>query len=253
MIKVRNVIIGQGIPKIIVPLIGSIDSELLKEVHYVKGLKPDIIEWRVDIYDEVENLHAVQVMLSNLREILVDTPILFTFRSFSEGGKREASVEFYQKLLKMAVQSKLIDLVDIELFQGDNLVNELVCIAKENGIYIVMSNHDFQKTPEKDEIISRLRKMQELGADIPKIAVMPNNSQNVITLIDATNTMKEKYSDRPFITVSMGEKGVVSRLTGEVFGSAATFGSGKEGSAPGQMDVMELRGILDVIHKNIGE
>ncbi|WP_036688479.1 type I 3-dehydroquinate dehydratase [Paucisalibacillus globulus] len=253
MIKVRNVSIGQGIPKIIVPLIGSTDSELVKEVHHVMGLKPDIVEWRVDTYAEVGNLDAVQGMLSNLRDILVDKPILFTFRSFNEGGKREASVEFYQKLIKMAIQSKLIDLVDMELFLGDDLVTDLVCMAKENGIYIVMSNHDFHKTPKKEEIISRLRKMQELGADIPKIAVMPNNTQDVITLLDASNTMKEKYSDRPFITVSMGEKGVVSRLTGEVFGSAATFGSGRESSAPGQIDVMELSGILNVIHKNLEE
>ncbi len=44
----------------------------------------------------------------------------------------------------------------------------LVSLAEENDVYVVMSNHDFEKTPEKDEILSRLRKMQDLGAHIPK-------------------------------------------------------------------------------------
>ncbi|WP_042142845.1 type I 3-dehydroquinate dehydratase [Paucisalibacillus sp. EB02] len=251
MLKVRNITLGSGIPKIIVPLVGCMDTEIIEEVHYVMELKPDIVEWRIDTYHMVDNLEAVQAMLSTLREILVDTPLLFTFRSSQEGGKKRVSVDFYQELIKVAIHSRLIDLVDIELFQGDELVNELVSLAKKNGVYVIISNHDFQKTPSKEIILTRLQKMGELGADIPKIAVMAMNTQDVITLLDATNTMKEKYADRPFITVSMGGKGVVSRFTGEVFGSAATFASGKSESAPGQIDVMELRRTIDFLHKNI--
>jgi 3-dehydroquinate dehydratase-1 len=93
--------------------------------------------------------------------------------------------------------------------------------------------------------------MQEYGADIPKIAVMPTSVEDVITLIDATNTMKAKYADRPIITMSMGGTGVISRLAGEVFGSAFTFGAGKEASAPGQIPVGELRTILEILHKSM--
>ena len=93
--------------------------------------------------------------------------------------------------------------------------------------------------------------MQELDADIPKIAVMPTNAQDVITLMDATNTMKTQYADRPIITVSMAGKGVISRLTGEVFGSAFTFGAGTDISAPGQMPVSELKTVLEILHKRM--
>mgnify|MGYP000529625487 CR=1 FL=1 len=82
--------------------------------------------------------------------------------------------------------------------------------------------------------------MQELGADIPKIAVMPTCKQDVITLLSATLEMSEKYADRPIITMSMAGTGVISRLTGETFGSALTFGAASKASAPGQIGVNEL-------------
>lgn len=94
-----------------------------------------------------------------------------------------------------------------------------------------MSNHDFHKTPAAEEIVQRLRKMQELGADIPKIALMPQNKADVLTLLSATLEMQERYADRPIITMSMAKTGVISRLSGEVFGSAATFGAVKKASA----------------------
>ena len=78
-----------------------------------------------------------------------------------------------ESFLESVILTKAIDLIDVELFSSH--VNEIVETAKANDIYVVMSNHDFEKTPAKEEIIWRLRKMQELGAHIPKIAVMPKN------------------------------------------------------------------------------
>ena len=89
--------------------------------------------------------------------------------------------------------------------------------AHSYGVKVIASNHDFAKTPEKDEIVRRLRKMQTLGADIPKIALMPNCKKDVLTLLEATLEMSEQYADRPIITMSMAGTGVVSRLTGETF------------------------------------
>ena len=65
--------------------------------------------------------------------------------------------------------------------------------------------------------------MQELGADIPKIAVMPQCKKDVLTLLEATREMAEEHADRPIITMSMAGTGLISRLCGEVFGSATYF------------------------------
>ena len=90
--------------------------------------------------------------------------------------------------------------------------------------------------------------MQELGADIPKIAVMPQNKKDVLTLLAATEEMANEYADRPIITMSMAGTGVISRLAGEVFGSALTFGAAAKASAPGQMGVEDLKQVLTLLH-----
>ena len=97
----------------------------------------------------------------------------------------------------------------------------------------------------------RLHKMQELNADIPKIAVMPTYKKDVLTLLSATEEMYTDYADRPIITMSMAGTGVISRLCGEVFGSALTFGAAKKASAPGQMGVEDLKTVLELLHKSL--
>ena len=78
------------------------------------------------------------------------------------------------------------------------------------------------------------------------MAVMPKNERDVLVLLDATLSMKELHGETPVITMSMGRMGVVSRIAGEVFGSAVTFGTAGEASAPGQIDAERLRGMLDL-------
>ena len=144
-----------------------------------------------------------------------------------------------------------MDLVDVEAFTGDEIVTSIISHAHANGVKVIASNHDFDATPEKDEIVRRLRMMQDYGADIPKMAVMPTCKKDVLTLLEATLEMSEQYADRPIITMSMAGTGVVSRLTGETFGSALTFGAASKASAPGQIGVHELKQVLDIIHKSL--
>lgn len=250
-LQIKHLVVGEGTPKIIVPLVGSTDDHILKEAKLVKELKPDVVEWRVDLYEEVENHESVKDLLSKLRDIFAEELLLFTFRSHKEGGSKVISEEAYVALNQEAIKTGDIDLVDVELFNEKDHVNAIIATAKEHHVFVIMSNHDFEKTPTKEEIVSRLRKMQEYGADIPKIAVMPRSVDDVITLMDATNTMKTQFADRPLITMSMGGTGVISRLAGEFFGSAFTFGAGKEASAPGQIPVEELRKSLEILHKSM--
>ena len=91
--------------------------------------------------------------------------------------------------------------------------------------------------------------MQDMGADIPKIAVMPQSKKDVLTLLSATEEMTRCHATSPIITMSMADTGVLSRLCGEVFGSSMTFGAAKKASAPGQMGVEDLSTVLDLLHK----
>ncbi|WP_411680821.1 type I 3-dehydroquinate dehydratase [Clostridium thailandense] len=251
IIKVKNVAIGEGLPKICVPIVGETVSQLVEEAKFLKDLDFDVVEWRVDFFEDVTNIDKVKEALQQIRTILSDKPIVFTFRSAKEGGEKEIGIEAYVKLNKIIAETKLVEIIDVELFNDEKVVKELIEAAHKSGVAVIVSNHDFDKTPAKEEIISRLRKAQELGGDIPKIAVMPTSTEDVLTLLDATRIMNEEYADRPIITMSMAGKGVISRLSGELFGSAVTFGAAKKASAPGQVSVIDLRNTLKLLHNNM--
>lgn len=245
---VKNIVFGEGIPKVCVPMIGRNIDLLKEEARILKSIDADLIEWRVDFFDEVNSIDKVGKALSEIRKELKNIPLLFTFRSEREGGECSVSGVYYYKLYDYIIKTGEVDIIDIELFSKEIEIRELIDKAHGVGVKVIVSNHDFDKTPPKDEIISRLCKMQEIGADLPKIAVMPISSEDVLKLLEATNSMKQKYSTRPIIAISMGHLGVISRLSGELFGSCMTFGSAKDASAPGQIEVKELKNILDLLH-----
>ncbi|RHR22524.1 type I 3-dehydroquinate dehydratase [Clostridium sp. AF19-22AC] len=249
-VKVRNVEIGTGIPKICVPIVGVTREDILKAAREMKELGADVVEWRVDWYEDIFDAEKTEGTMKQLREALGEIPLLFTFRTSKEGGEKAIETDVYVKLNQDAAKSGYVDLVDVEAFTGDEAVKSVVKTAHECGVKVIASNHDFHKTPDQKEIVSRLLKMQELGADIPKIAVMPQNKKDVLTLLAATEEMASDHADRPIITMSMAGTGVISRLCGEVFGSALTFGAAGKASAPGQMEVEELRTVLGLLHKS---
>ena len=154
----------------------------------------------------------------------------------------------YTALNAAVAKSGYVDAVDVEIFSGDDVVRANVENIHLAGKLVVGSNHDFFKTPDKDELVRRMVKMQEMGADLPKIAVMPQNKADVLTLLAATEEMSRVYADRPIITMSMAGDGVISRLCGEVFGSSMTFGAVGQASAPGQIPVNQLLDVLALIH-----
>lgn len=250
-VTVKNVTLGEGMPKICVPLVGATLPELEIEAEALKDLAPDVAEWRCDLFAGVEDLEEVKEALRRISTIVPDIPLIFTFRSTREGGDKEISKTYYTELNRTAAESGLVDIIDVELFNEEEEVQELIAAAHACGVFVILSNHDFQGTPSEEEIVSRLRRAQELGGDLPKIAVMPGSPGDVLTLLSATNQMQERYADRPIITMSMGGEGVVSRLAGEIFGSALTFGAAHKPSAPGQVAAAELKNVLELLHRSL--
>lgn len=250
-VKVKNIEIGTGIPKICVPDIGKTKEEILSLASEYKQLPMDILEWRADWFEEVSDTAQVLDVLKELRGILPDTPLLFTFRTKKEGGVLEFADQDYLSLNTAIAQSGLADLIDVEIFTGDDLVKHMIESIHTSGAKVIASNHDFDKTPAVSDIIYRLRKMQDFGADILKIAVMPQNTGDVLNLLSATEEMRSCYTDKPLITMSMAGNGSISRIAGEFFGSAVTFGAGQAVSAPGQLDAVTLSKILKALHSSL--
>ena len=250
-VSIKNVLLGEGRTKICVPIIGKTVDEIYQEAREISSTEADIVEWRVDFYEDVMSSSKVLDVVKELTNILDEKPVLFTFRTKAEGGEKEISEEAYISLLKEVIEQNLVGVVDVELFKGETTLETISAYAMNYDVKVIASNHDFNKTPEKEEIKRRLMLMREKGAHVSKMAVMPQSEADVLTLLSATEELHRECQDMTIITMSMGKLGVVSRLSGGVFGSAMTFGARNEASAsaPGQVEVSVLKDILKAIEK----
>jgi len=246
VIKAGNIYIGDGIPKICVPIVEETKDSILEMAHTVYKSDADIAEWRVDFYRDFHNTDKVMETLSQIKEVLKDKPVLFTFRTAAEGGNKDISYEEYSSLLIAA--SAKADMVDTEIYCSESITG-LVDIVKKSSI-VIGSYHDFNKTPSTEEIIDRLIYMDSAGADIPKIAVMPVEEMDVIRLMEASLKAKNQLGGKPVITMSMSGMGLISRIAAENTGSVVTFGCIGKPSAPGQIEACQLKKMLDMLHYN---
>ena len=246
-VTVKGIEIGAGLPKVCVPIVGTEEKDILEMASRLNYSEADLIEWRVDCYSEVKNLQKTITLLKKLRDVLSEKPLLFTFRSIVEGGKAQLSNADYYALNCEA--ANYADIIDVEIIRDEAAAAMLIAEIKDKGAFVLGSNHDFGETPEVKEIVFRLCEMQDLGADIVKIAAMPNSPADVITMLTATEEMQSQYGMVPCVTMSMGSLGKITRIAGETFGSAITFAAlDGQASAPGQMSLEEVKSTLALLH-----
>ena len=94
-----------------------------------------------------------------------------------------------------------------------------------------------------------LEEMNQSGADILKLAVMPQNNEDVLSLLKVTDIAQRRFAPKLIVTMSMGKYGMVSRILGEIYGSVITFGLNETASAPGQIPYDKLNKMLEMIHE----
>ena len=242
--QVRQLTIGEGKPKICVPVVETTTEKIIQQIQELQNC--DLIELRIDFYENIHDLKQVHELLLQVRQ-QTNLPLLLTYRSLKEGGHIQLSDQEYLSLVQTVCQSGCIDIVDIELESGNMLVYQLVEIAHQNHVKVLMSYHDFEKTPTVMEMKERLEKMEIMGADICKIAVMPFSYKDVIQLLNTTMEMSQRLT-RPLVTMSMGKIGKITRIVGELVGSSITFASVGQSSAPGQLTLEDMQTLLEVIH-----
>ena len=246
MLTIKNRTIGVGKPLICIPIMDTTKKAIIEEAKNLIELGADMLEWRVDAFEQVTSLNAVREVLHELAPIVKDVIFLYTFRSKEQGGMCAMNYEQVYDLHQVAAESGIVDFIDVEYFKDDNVNKEIRTLQKK-GVKVITSHHDFYETPSEEIMFFLLEKMAESGTDIVKLAVMPQSTEDVLKLLSETNHFHKEYPDIPLITMSMGKLGSISRVSGETFGSCITFGAGKNASAPGQIPVKRLRQILDAI------
>lgn len=247
-LQVGTLRIGEGAPRTIVPITGVTAEQALQQAAVIAASPAtDLAEWRIDYLDIATDGKALVTLGKRIARTLDGKPMILTFRTQAEGGSKPISDADYAALYATLLRGGFTQLIDVEMFRDPERVAALVAQAHAAGVKVVMSSHDFHATPAREEIVARLLRQEAMGADVLKIAVMPRDAGDVLALLDATWQVRQR-SRKPLLTMSMGGTGVVSRLAGETFGQALTFGMIGTPSAPGQVEVEQLQQVLQVIH-----
>lgn len=240
-----------GPARVIVPI--DAPNALLAEAQarIVAETDADMVEWRADYLEPTpETVHGAKVarleqparlvaLAATLRVLVAPKPLIFTWRTISEGGRADSEQDAqYEAVMEAVINAHAAGLVDIEIRHPASL--RLIALAGAAGVPVIGSWHDTVGTPPEQDIVEILTLIEEAGADVAKAAVTARYEDDVTTLMSATAT-RSAVASRPIFTMAMGQMGLVSRVLGYIFGSQATFATVVGTTAPGQPDLTELR------------
>ncbi len=212
-------------------IVASIGKSPVESAIKARKLGADLLELRIDLMDTDAPRALAELKNPGL-------PVIITNRMKQEGGTWEGSEDERIRILNSLIP--LADALDIELCAGDR--DAVVKKAKSAGKTVIISTHDFHGTPELDVMAGIIRESFEAGADIAKLAVMPQSFEDVLRLLEVT-----LHSKKPVCTIAMGDIGRHSRVVSPIYGSVMTYGYVDKPAAPGQLRVDELKSILKLL------
>ena len=241
--KIKDILIGDGIPKVCVSVVSDNHQAIITDIIRLMDYDIDIIELRIDYFKELLNQQKLKELFKMIATLEMKQALILTYRSVKEGGLGELSHEEYINLYKIALDSGAFDIYDVELSSGTNAIITLNNMIHEANHKVIMSSHDFTRTPSLDTMLEKIKQMDSLEAD------MPEDYKDVLLVLEMTLRANEIY-DKPIVTMSMSNLGIATRILGEQFGSAITFGKDNVASASGQIDIRSLKEALKIVHEN---
>lgn len=248
MVEIRDIKIGQEKPKITVPIYGKTEQVVVENARRAFRSPADIIEWHADDFESWQDDASVLRALKMIRMNIESKVFLFTFRTSDEGGTLKVKDDEYIHILKLAMDSRLIDLLDVECCVSEYRATEIISYAKQKNVPVIGSNYAYEKVLSVGEMDFRIRYMQRLGVDIAKIVVIPDRKKDIYRILNATYDLSEDL-DLPISVIGKGDDGKYTRVLCELFGTAITYGTLDPSENPGEIDVWKLASMIDSLHE----
>jgi len=189
----------------------------------------DLLELRLDLIED--NPLSVLEAVKKVGRV----PIIATVRWEAEGGEFKGTEG--ERLEQLIRASAFADYIDVELRCG--LLGKLSEMVERP---IIASYHNFSRTPTPEEMRSIMEEMRKRGAEIAKIAATPLRMQDNLEILQLL-----LEADMPLCAIAMGRLGRHLRVVAPLYGSVLTYGYVSHPTAPGQMNISQLRQALDLL------
>lgn len=224
----------------IAPEFNYLEASLQNDLIYYQ-YDIDIIELRIDQW-QAPLIHDIEKIVKQIKSLDIESRILVTYRRAVQGGQGSLDEESYLNLLSELTLSENIDLIDIEWYRHLDLsrYGELVKSFQKHDIGVLISHHNFKKTPKLEEMQFIYYNMQKLAPDYIKLAVMPHHNEDVSHLLQAMSVTANSV-ESSVVGIAMSKLGLVSRTAQGVFGGSLSYGCLGKPQAPGQIHVSQLK------------
>ncbi|WP_456397209.1 type I 3-dehydroquinate dehydratase [Desulfurobacterium sp.] len=211
------------------------DENLEEKLFKARELKIDLIEARIDL---LKNL--TETNIKHFLDTIGDFGFyaVATVRPVWEGGKFSKDEEERLNVIKQVAEHPVVAAIDIEL-RAEKIIKRVITYTKSLRKKVIVSFHDFEKTPSPEEIVNITSKAGEIGGDIVKCAFQANSIHDV-----SNTSCTMKTIGMPKIFMLMGDKGSISRVDGFFFGSLLTYTFFGKSVAPGQIEAENLIKLL---------
>jgi 3-dehydroquinate dehydratase type I len=224
----------RNVGKVCIPIVETAAEEALIAIKEVNRWA-DLIELRADYLKRVK----LALLLENRQK-----PFIVTNRRKEEGGKYRGEERRRLSVLQEAIDLGA-DYIDVELASERSSLQGF--IRNKKGTQVILSFHDFRRTPSLKELQRLFDRMVRLGADVIKIVSFARSWEDNLTILSLIPFAKARKQE--IVAFCMGEKGKISRLFSPFLGAAWTYASLSrvKASAPGQLTIREMKEIWEML------
>ncbi|PSP57720.1 type I 3-dehydroquinate dehydratase [Halobacteriales archaeon QH_7_66_36] len=193
-----------------------------------------LVEFRMDLAD---------APLEALDDYDGDLPLLCTNRAAWEGGEATDD-ERRLAALETAAEHEAVVAIDVEVIAIEEGAQPTLDHAHDHGAQVIASVHDFEATPESDELARLLARAVAAG-DVGKLAVTADSREDTLRLLSITQAMAAEGAT--VATMAMGEAGRHTRAVAPLYGSRIGYApvDPAEATAPGQYDLATLARLIE--------
>ena len=213
--------------------IGDNSPQKLEQNLKIALKKSDLVEIRFDFLNQDQIPQVLESVKKNLNKAIC------TLRPKSEGGKFSGNEKERISILKLIATYDPF-LLDVE-FSTMKKNSSLVKYLKLTKTNLLISEHDFKKTPKITDLKKKLNQMKKFSSNV-KIVTTAKSTNDATTVLQLYN----KKGKINLIAFSMGDFGRISRILSLYLGSPFTYVSLGKPIAPGQFSIDEVKKIIDL-------